>query len=139
MHVTHGMEKPSHLLLSRAHHSRIGMSCRRNAKGRGEIKVTSSFNIPNVHAFRAVPYDGPRPVRLDERDVARLVPPEPFENVWRGGFHNSMWKCRCDLHTPRSSGGQINLCICNWKRTGSLSAMIISTSSRREIAFCPAG
>ena len=35
--------------------------------------------------------------------------------------------------TPFSSGGQMNLCICNWNRTRSLSRVMHSTSSRRVI------
>jgi hypothetical protein len=34
---------------------------------------------------------------------------------------------------PFWSGGQMNLCICSWNRTGSASAMIFSTSSWREM------
>ena len=49
---------------------------------------------------------------------------------------------RCSLgtvQTPLWSGGQMTLCICSWKRTGSASAMILSTSSRREMGVWPGG
>src|SRR5439155_15253719 len=40
---------------------------------------------------------------------------------------------RASVQTPRCVGVQMNLCICSWKRTGSLSAKIHSTISRGSI------
>src|SRR4051794_1766565 len=42
-------------------------------------------------------------------------------------------------HTPRISGGQITLCNCTWKRTGSASATIRSTKSLRVMGVKSAG
>ena len=58
------------------------------------------------------------------QNIARLVVPQQIERF--GGFV-------LDHHTPRWSGGQMNLCAWSWNRTGNASAMICSASCARVI------
>src|SRR5438045_2947338 len=56
-----------------------------------------------------------RPLHADRRSPAAIQPPDHQTN-------------RDVLHTPLVSGLQMYLCICNWKRTFSLSPRIHSAS-----------
>jgi hypothetical protein len=70
MHVAHGMQQPSHLFLTGFDDLRVRMAGGGDAKGRRQIQIFFSVDIPNVRLPGAVPDDGPRAIRLPEDDVA---------------------------------------------------------------------
>src|SRR5262249_47990459 len=124
MDIAHGMSQFSHLALAGLHDARIRVPRGRNAKRGRQVEISISSCIPDLRATRPLPDDRPRAIRFDECHVARFVALEQVEDLERGHGLRS--------HTPLWSGGQINLCIWSWKRTGSASAMMRSTSSSRE-------
>ena len=153
MNVAHRVQKPLHLLLSSFNHPRISVSGCGDAEPRGQIEILFTFGIPDMHTARSFPHNRPRVVRLNERDVARFVKAQEFENVLSlcfqsGGCRNTksqapntketpnpkhqspvrravarlvfsaggfsgVWCLMFGvfIHTPRWSGGQMNLCI----------------------------
>ena len=131
MHVAHRVEQRAHLALAGADDTGIRMPGRGDPERGGEVEILASLGIPDVVAPRLGPDDGPGAVRIEERDVPRFVAAQQVERA--AGGH------RRRLHTPRSSGGQTNLCIWSWKRTGRWSATMASTSSLRVIAVWPGG
>ena len=124
MHIPHGMEQFSHLPLAGPHNSGIGMPRRGHSEGGCEVQIRPTRLIPDTAPFGPLPDDWPTRIGFQERDVPRLVSAEHFQcGVLGPGAH----------HTPRSSEGQMNLCICNWNRAGTRSATMASTRSFREI------
>ena len=81
VHVTHRVEKRRHLLPGGIDHPRIGMTPGGDAERARQVEIFFAIGIPDVHAARAFPHDGPRTVRGDESDVARFVTPEKVEDL----------------------------------------------------------
>ena len=73
MHIAHGMQKPGHLLLTGLDDTRVCVTGGGDAKRGGQIEIFFPVGIPNMNVLGAVPNDGPRTVRLNEHNVARLV------------------------------------------------------------------
>src|SRR5439155_22691509 len=63
-----------------------------------------------------------------DNGVGRFLLDSPAAN--RNVHHASVIDWAVLLHTPRISGSQMNLCSCNWRRTGRRSASTHSASSR---------
>src|SRR3989449_588523 len=160
MHVAHRVQQFVHLALPGLYHAWIRMAGRRDAKGRCQIEILFTFGIPDMRVARPVPHHRPGTIRFDERDVARFVKAQEFENVLSlcfqsGGCRNTrsqtpntketpnpkhqssvrrvvarlvfsaggfsgVWCLMFGvfIHTPRWSGGQMNLCVWSWNRTG---------------------
>ena len=79
MHVAHGMQERAHLLLPGAHDMRVRMAGRRHAECCRQVEILASFHIPDEHAARPVPDDGPGAVRFHESHVARFVSAQEVE------------------------------------------------------------
>src|ERR1044071_3336984 len=73
MDVAHRVQEFGHLFLAAAHDTRIRVSRRSDAKGRGEIEIFAAVLIPDMHPLSAFPNDRPRAVRFDVSNVPRLV------------------------------------------------------------------
>src|SRR5207245_7431496 len=80
MHISHSVQQSGHLLLAGGNDARIGMSGSRDAESGRQIQVFFPIGIPNMCAFRPLPYDGPRAAGLDEGDIPRLVGSKQVEN-----------------------------------------------------------
>ena len=97
MHVAHRVQQPGHLPLPGLDHARIRMAGGGHAKGGGQIQIFLPVGIPDVHASGAFPDDGPRTVRFDERDIARLKVTKQLQDG--SGFRPQIYDLRftiCD-------------------------------------------
>ena len=79
MHIAHRVQQRRHLSLAGTDHSRVRMPRRRHAERSGEVEILAAFRVPDVHAARTCPDDGPGAVRLHEGHVARLMGAEQGE------------------------------------------------------------
>ena len=82
MHVAHRVKQLRHLALTGANDAWIRMPRCRHTERRCQVQILLSLGIPNMHALRAFPHDGPRTVRFNERDVARLVAAQQIESLF---------------------------------------------------------
>ena len=87
--VAHRVQQFGHLALARGDDPGVGMAGGGDREGSGEVEIVAAVSVPDAHAFGPFPDDRPTAVRLDERDVARLVAAQIRDGFVGLFFHGS--------------------------------------------------